>query len=87
MDDPAITFRFEKQAEAMARLERKINFILAELKLDYPEPKEEIPAELSPVVACLRRGDRSGAILAFRKAKGASYNDAVAEIDALAMRI
>ncbi len=85
MDDHQLSVRFNAQAAVIARLERKVNFILTELKLDYPE--EEVPAELKEVVALVRQGDMMGAIKAYRQATGASLNDAKAQVEALSLKL
>lgn len=37
MDDRALYSRFDSLAQSIARVERKVDFILKELKLDYPD--------------------------------------------------
>ncbi len=85
MDDHELSYRFNAQKLAIARLERKINFILTELKLDYPE--EEVPPESKEVVAFLKQGDMMAAIKAYRQATGAPFNEAKAYVEALASRL
>ncbi len=75
MDDHQLGYRFNALAASIARVERKVNFILQELKLAYPEETDMDP-EMKQVVDLLKKGNRLAALQAYRKLTGASLEDA-----------
>jgi ribosomal protein L7/L12 len=82
MNDQTLLARFNALAASIARLERKVNFILTELKLDYPEDTD-LPRELHEIYALLTDGKMLGAIQAYQKLKGVSLGEAKAAVQAL----
>lgn len=68
MDDKTINEHLSRIAQAIARLERKTDFILDNLKLTFvDEPGRTIPPELQEVYALLQKGKKLEAIQAYRK--------------------
>lgn len=68
MTNEDINERLSRLAQAIARLERKTDFILTELKLEYIDnPADSIPPELREVHALLQQGKKLEAIQAYRK--------------------
>ncbi len=69
--------RLDAMAQAIARLERKTDFILKELKLEYTDhPEESLPPALAPVAALHKQGKRLEAIQAYRKQTGVGLEEA-----------
>jgi ribosomal protein L7/L12 len=76
--------RFSRVAQAIARLERKTDFILKELKLEYiDQPDSGIPPQLAEVYALLKQGKKLQAIQAYRKLTNASYDQAKEAVENL----
>ncbi len=64
-------------AQAIARLERKTDFILKQLNLEYVDhPEDNIPAPLAEVYALVKKGKRLEAIAAYRKQTGVGLAEA-----------
>jgi ribosomal protein L7/L12 len=84
--DQATINRLNALAGAIARLEKKVDFILAELKLEYPED-DGYPPELTMVVALLKDGKLAAAIQAYMGATGAGMGDAKAAVEKMDMEI
>lgn len=79
--------RFSRIAQAIARLERKTDFILKELKLEYIDnPEGGIPPQLAEVYALLKAGKKLQAIQAYRKVTNASAEVAKVAVEKLEMR-
>ncbi len=75
--DSEIAKRFEVMAKAIARLERKTDFILQQLNLEYIDNAEEsVPPQLAQVAALLKQGKKLQAIQAYRKLTDASLEEA-----------
>ncbi len=67
--------RLEAMAQAIARLERKTDFILSQLQLTYIDnPEGSIPPELAEVYTFLKQGKRLQAIQAYRKLTNANLD-------------
>lgn len=84
MDDRALYSRFDSLAQSIARVERKVDFILKELKLDYPD--DEVPPELARVHRLLGQGKKDDAVEEYQKVKNASLSEARAVVEALDMK-
>ncbi len=77
---------FNRISQAIARLERKTDFILKELKLDYIDnPAGSVPPELAEVYALLKQGKKLQAIQAYRQLTNASAEVAKAAVENLEM--
>lgn len=75
MDEKALNDHIFRISQAVARLERKTDFILKELKLNYvDDPNSNVPPELAEVYALVRAGKKLEAIQAYRKQTGADLN-------------
>lgn len=83
MDDQQLSYRFDAINKSLARMEARINFILKELKLEYPTEEATIPPELKDVVAFLKQGKTMAAIQAYRLVTGAPLADAKAAVETL----
>lgn len=82
MTNEEINERFSRLAQAIARLERKTDFILKELKLEYIDnPAGSIPPELAEVYALLQQGKKLEAIQAYRKVTKAGFEAARAAVE------
>lgn len=78
--------RFSQLAQGIARLERKTDFILRNLNLEYIDnPGDSVPPQLAGVYALLQQGKRLQAIMEYRKLTNASLDDAKATLDQLEM--
>ena len=78
--DELLQQRISRLAEDIGRLERKTDFILKALKLDYQdEPDNSMPE----VAAFLEQGKRIEAIKAYRQRTGASAEQAALAVDKL----
>ncbi|MBI3158146.1 MAG: hypothetical protein HYZ26_00925 [Chloroflexi bacterium] len=84
--DQATINRLNALARAIARLEKKLDFVLTELKLEYPE-EDGYPPELAGVVALLKDGKLAAAIKAYMDATGAGMGDAKAAVETMDMEI
>lgn len=87
LDDQQLEYRFHKVEASIARLERKVNFILSELKLNYQEDDSAVPPELREVAEFLRKGDMKSAIIAFRRQTGATLAGAQTDLQELAAKL
>ncbi len=77
MDEKALNDHIFRISQAVARLERKTDFILKELKLNYvDDPNSNVPPELAEIYALVRAGKKLEAIQAYRKQSGADLNTA-----------
>ncbi len=82
--DSEISKRFEVIAKAIARLERKTDFILAQLNLEYIDhPEESVPPDMAEVAALLKQGKKLQAIQAYRKLTGADLAEAQVAVQKL----
>ena len=81
MDDRALYSRFESLAQSIARVERKVDFILKELKLEYPD--DNVPPELEKVHRLLGQGKKDEAVEEYQKVKNVSASEARAIVEAL----
>ncbi len=86
LSNEEINERFSLVAQAIARLERKTDFILKELKLEYIDnPEGNIPPQLAEVYALLKQGKKLQAIQAYRKVTNANYDVAKVAVENLEM--
>jgi ribosomal protein L7/L12 len=72
--------RLGRLAEDIGRLERKTDFILQALHLDY---QDEPDSSMPEVSALIKQGKRIEAIKAYRQRTGASAEEAALAIDKL----
>ena len=87
MSDQGDYVRIMALAEAIAKLERKVDFILKELKLDYKDDEAAIPPQLAEVYALIRQGKKMEAIQAYRKQNGTGLNEAKAAVEAIEAKL
>jgi hypothetical protein len=89
MDEQNLNVRFTQAFQSIARLERKIDFILKELNLEYPDDSdvEAIPPHLVEVCALLKKGLKLQAIQAYQIQTGANLREAKAVIEDIEMRL
>ena len=81
-----INARFSRISQAIARLDRKTDFILKELKLEYiDQPDSSIPPQLAEVYALLKQGKKLHAIQAYRKLTNAGAEAAKVAVEDLEM--
>jgi ribosomal protein L7/L12 len=85
MDDMALNSRINALIEAIARLDRKTDFILKQMNLEYHDPTEEVV--LPSVVELLKQNNLLGAIQEYRRLKGSSLNDARAAVEAMNIKM
>ncbi len=85
MDNTTIT-RLNALAKSIARLEKKVDFILAELKLNYVEETDYPPA-LAEVVALIKDGKIASAVKAYMQASAVSMTEAKEAVDTMDMEI
>lgn len=80
--DQLLEARLSRLAQAIGRLERKTDFILKELKLEYTDdPDSTIPPELAEMAALLKQGKKLQAIQAYRKLTGVGVDEAMVEVE------
>jgi ribosomal protein L7/L12 len=84
--DQLLEARLSRLAQSIGRLERKTDYILKQLKLEYTDdPEGSIPPELAEVYALLKQGKRLQAIQAYRKLTGVGVDEAANAVDGLEM--
>jgi ribosomal protein L7/L12 len=84
MTNEEISAHFSRLAQAIARLERKTDYMLKELKLEFrDDPEGAIPPHLAEVYALLQKGKKLEAIAAYRKLTGAGYEQAKTDVEDL----
>ncbi len=82
MDYQELHEQLSRIAQAVARLERKTDFILKQLNLEYVDnPDSGIPPQFAEVYALLRQGKKLQAIQAYRSKTGAGLNEAKAAVE------
>lgn len=69
--------------QKVARLERKIDFILQHLDLEYDEQDEPTPAYIGQIKSLLQRGNKIEAIKIYREATGVGLAEAKAAVEAI----
>lgn len=84
--DPNTIVRLNALASSIARLEKKVDFILAELKLEYPEDPGYPPA-LAEVVALIQDGKLAQAIKEYMKVSAVSMTEAKVAVDTMDMEM
>jgi ribosomal protein L7/L12 len=85
MDEMALNNRLNALIEMIARVEKKTDFILKQMNLEYHDPTEEVP--LPSVVELLKQGNMLAAIQEYRRIKGSSLNDARAAVEMLNIKL
>lgn len=81
-DLQALNEHLSRVAQAVARLERKTDFILRHLNLEYKdEPESSVPQEFAEVYALLKQGKKVEAIRAYRMATGLGMNAAKVAVE------
>ncbi|MEZ4590367.1 MAG: hypothetical protein R3D55_04395 [Chloroflexota bacterium] len=84
MDDKTINEHLSRIAQAVARLERKTDFILKHLNLTYVDaPGKDIPPELREVYDLLQKGKKLQAIQAYRQLTQAGFEAARTAVEQL----
>jgi ribosomal protein L7/L12 len=74
--------RLDGIARAIARLERKTDFILKQLNLEYTDqPEDSIPPNLVEAYDMLKQGKRLQAIQIYRKQTGVGLDEAKLAIE------
>ncbi|MCB8981452.1 MAG: hypothetical protein H6657_28945 [Ardenticatenaceae bacterium] len=82
MDDKTIYEHLSRLSQAIARLERKTDFILDHLHLTFVDtPGNNIPPELREVYNLLQQGKKLEAIQAYRKLTQASFEVAKTAVE------
>lgn len=83
--------RIQALTERLERLERKVEFILMKLELEYDEAvdeetldKEAVPAYLAEVEELLSRGNKIGAIKVYRYNTGVGLQEAMVAVETIA---
>lgn len=85
MDDTALYMRLNELAQTVARLERKVDFILQHLDLDYVEQDQPVSSPyVAEVQTLLQAGKLIEAIKVYRAATGLGLAEAKAAVEALA---
>jgi ribosomal protein L7/L12 len=76
--------RLKELAMSIGRLERKTDFVLRHLNLEYVDrPEDSIPPELVTVFALLKQGKKVEAIREYRQRTGANAATAMTEVEKL----
>ncbi len=76
--------RLKELAMSNGRLERKTDFVLKHLNLEYVDkPEDSIPPELANVYALLKQGKKVEAIREYRQRTGANAATALTEVEKL----
>lgn len=82
--DQLLEARLSQLAQAIGRLERKTDFILKQLNLQYTDdPESSIPPHLAEVYALLKQGKKMEAIKAYRQQTGAKLDEAITAVEKL----
>lgn len=82
MDDRTINEHLSRLSQAIARLERKTDFMLEHLHLTFvDEPGNKIPSELREVYALVQQGKKLEAIQAYRRITQASFEVAKTAVE------
>ena len=81
--DPDVSAHLSRINQSIARLERKTDFILKELKLEYVDNPENtnIPAKFAAVQALVKQGKKLQAMLEYRKLTGLGAAEAQMAVD------
>jgi ribosomal protein L7/L12 len=82
VDDKVISSDITALQFKVGALERKLNFVMRYLKLEYKE--DEIPAALTEVADWLRKGNKMEAIKVYRQRTGVDMKEAMQAVDAFA---
>ncbi|MGB8646154.1 MAG: hypothetical protein WCF84_13020 [Anaerolineae bacterium] len=86
MDDQALAERITRLSTIVGELERKVDFLLKELKIDYhDDPASNIPPQLSQVYAFLQQGKKLEAIKEYREKYGVGLAEAKAAVERIEM--
>ncbi len=86
--DELLEKRLSQLALAIGRLERKTDFILKHLNLEFQDdPESSIPAQLAEVYALLKKGKKIDAIREYRKQTGADVAEATTAVDKIALGV
>ncbi len=83
MSDAAEYSQLYQLMQKVAQLERKIDFILRHLDLEYQEPDEPAPAYIGQIRSLLQRGNKIEAIKMYREATGVGLAEAKAAVEAI----
>jgi hypothetical protein len=82
--DNLLETRLSRLAQQIGRLERKTDFILKHLNLEYTDDLEaSIDGFMVEVYALLKQGKKMQALQTYRKHTGADASEAMTEIDKL----
>ncbi len=86
--DELLEKRLSQLALAIGRLERKTDFILKRLNLEYQDdPEGNIPVQLAEVYALLKKGKKIDAIREYRKQPGADMAETTTAVDKIALSL
>lgn len=83
MSDAAEYAQLYQLMQKVARLERKMDFILQHLGLEYDEQDEPAPAYIGQIKSLLQRGNKIEAIKIYREATGVGLAEAKAAVEAI----
>ena len=88
MNDQEINERLNRLAQNIGRLERKTDFLLRHLNLEYIDhPEDTIPPKFAGVYALLKQGKRLQALLEYRKLTNTNIETATVALDELEMGV
>ncbi|HXV97640.1 MAG TPA: ribosomal protein L7/L12 [Anaerolineae bacterium] len=79
--------RLAQLFQAVDRLERKVDFILKHLNLDFDEADAPEPSYMAEIYDLVRRGNKIEAIKLYRGHTGLGLAEAKAAIDALEIKL
>jgi ribosomal protein L7/L12 len=82
VDDKEISSDITALQFQVGALERKLDFVMRYLKLEYKE--DEIPAALAEAANWLRKGNKMEAVKVYRQRTGVDLKEAMQAIDAFA---
>ncbi len=83
-----LTTRLNAIAKAITRLERKTDYILKQLNLQYSDPSEDSnPDPLEEVYDLIREGRKLQAIQVFQNKTGVRTDEATLAVEKLAKRL
>lgn len=77
--------KINRLAQQIGRLERKTDFLLKHLNLEYVDELDaNLQAQLAQVLAFLKQGKKMDAVREYRKQTGAQPDEAMVEVEKLA---
>ncbi len=86
MDERSLSERIDRLSQVVGELNRKIDFILKELKLEYhEEPNPNVPPQYAKIYALMKQGKKLEAIKEYRTQFGGGLDLAQAAVERIAM--